>query len=80
MLSHYPFAGALGSWSASLLSPYTDLPDTAGLLRYTSDVLKRLIQQFQADGWQTVCDILARLLKFDKLCRAYIVSGTARTR
>lgn len=48
------FEGALGSWSAALLNPYTDDTRTAGLLRYAPDNLAELIRQFHVDGWQTV--------------------------
>ncbi|KIY69253.1 hypothetical protein CYLTODRAFT_394012 [Cylindrobasidium torrendii FP15055 ss-10] len=45
--------GALGSWGAALLEPYSDKPDTTGIMRSSAKVLASLISQFQKDGWQT---------------------------
>ncbi|KAF9561313.1 hypothetical protein CPC08DRAFT_735580 [Agrocybe pediades] len=45
--------GTLGSWSAALLQPYSDEPETFGLMRYDEKTLKQLIQRFWANGWQT---------------------------
>ncbi|KAF8889019.1 amidohydrolase family-domain-containing protein [Infundibulicybe gibba] len=44
--------GALGSWGAALLEPYTDKPDTVGLMRSTPEALSNLTKQFWKDGWQ----------------------------
>ncbi|KAF8903036.1 amidohydrolase family-domain-containing protein [Mucidula mucida] len=44
--------GALGSWGAALLEPYSDRPDTTGLMRSSKEVLAKLIQQFWKDNWQ----------------------------
>ena len=46
--------GALGSWGAALLEPYTDKPDTTGLLLTQPETLKKMVQQFQTDGFQVV--------------------------
>ncbi|KAE9403745.1 hypothetical protein BT96DRAFT_964408 [Gymnopus androsaceus JB14] len=46
--------GALGSWGAALLEPYSDKPDTTGIMRSTPKALSDLVKQFWKDGWQ-VC-------------------------
>ncbi|KAI0063272.1 amidohydrolase 3 [Artomyces pyxidatus] len=44
--------GALGSWGAALLAPYTDKPETTGLMRSSVSALHDLVEKFYADGWQ----------------------------
>ncbi|KAJ3869361.1 amidohydrolase family-domain-containing protein [Lentinula novae-zelandiae] len=44
--------GALGSWGAALLEPYSDKPDTSGIMRSTPKTLFNLVKQFWKDGWQ----------------------------
>ncbi|KIK64916.1 hypothetical protein GYMLUDRAFT_220129 [Collybiopsis luxurians FD-317 M1] len=44
--------GALGSWGAALLEPYSDKPETSGLMRSTPEALSNLVKQFWKDGWQ----------------------------
>ncbi|KII83661.1 hypothetical protein PLICRDRAFT_180263 [Plicaturopsis crispa FD-325 SS-3] len=44
--------GALGSWGAALLEPYTDKPSEQGIMRSSADVLGKLVTQFWNDGWQ----------------------------
>lgn len=46
--------GALGSWGAALLEPYTDNPLTSGLMRTSEAALKRTVTQFWEDGWGVV--------------------------
>jgi predicted amidohydrolase YtcJ len=46
--------GALGSWGAALIAPYTDKPNMRGLLRMPPDVLRRLAEQSYEDGLQVV--------------------------
>jgi hypothetical protein len=46
--------GALGSWGAALLEPYTDKPETSGLMLSTPAKLMGLVEQFWKDGWQVV--------------------------
>ncbi|KAJ7287289.1 amidohydrolase family-domain-containing protein [Mycena rebaudengoi] len=41
--------GALGSWGAALLEPYTDKPDTRGIMRSSPDTMSGLIRS----SWQT---------------------------
>ncbi|KAH9976735.1 amidohydrolase 3 [Lactifluus volemus] len=38
--------GALGSWGAALIAPYTDKPDTRGLLRTPPEILRGMAEQF----------------------------------
>ncbi|KAG9311010.1 amidohydrolase family-domain-containing protein [Chiua virens] len=45
-------AGALGSFGAALLEPYSDNPSTDGLMRVQPRVLSSLAKQFWRDGWQ----------------------------
>ncbi|KAF7795130.1 hypothetical protein EIP86_006277 [Pleurotus ostreatoroseus] len=66
--------GALGSWGAALLEPYSDKPDTTGIMRGTPEALESMVSQFWEDGWHTnihcigdrankvVLDIYERLL------------------
>jgi predicted amidohydrolase YtcJ len=44
--------GALGSRTAWLHAPYTDAPDTSGVLTYDLTTLSTLIEQTRADNWQ----------------------------
>ncbi|KAF5391967.1 hypothetical protein D9757_003282 [Collybiopsis confluens] len=44
--------GALGSWGAALLEPYSDKPDTTGIMRSTPKALANLVERFWKDGWQ----------------------------
>ena len=47
-------SGALGSWGAALLAPYSDKPDSNGLMLNSPETLETLVRQFWKDGWQTV--------------------------
>jgi predicted amidohydrolase YtcJ len=44
--------GALGSRTAWLHAPYTDAPDTSGVLTYDLDALSQLIRDSREDNWQ----------------------------
>ncbi|KIJ18210.1 hypothetical protein PAXINDRAFT_110729 [Paxillus involutus ATCC 200175] len=44
--------GALGSFGAALLEPYSDNPSTSGIMRVQPSTLSTLVKQFWADGWQ----------------------------
>lgn len=46
--------GALGSWGAALLAPYSDKPETSGILTTPPDVLSNFTRQFRKDGLQVV--------------------------
>jgi hypothetical protein len=46
--------GALGSWGAALIAPYSDKPDTRGLLRAPPQTLHKLAERFYEDGFQVV--------------------------
>ena len=48
------YTGALGSWGAALLEPYTDNPSTSGLMRTSEAALKRTVTRFWEDGWGVV--------------------------
>lgn len=41
--------GALGSWGSALLEPYSDRPDTTGILRISPEVLRSFIIDFYKD-------------------------------
>ncbi|KAH9837926.1 amidohydrolase family-domain-containing protein [Rhodofomes roseus] len=43
--------GALGSWGAALLEPYSDNPSTSGLMRSSEEALKQTVTKFWNDGW-----------------------------
>ncbi|KAF9460436.1 amidohydrolase family-domain-containing protein [Collybia nuda] len=45
--------GALGSWGAALLAPYSDKPETSGLILTSPEEMSSLIHQFWKDGFQT---------------------------
>ena len=59
--------GALGSWGAALLEPYSDKPDIKGLMRNSRESLESLVGQFWEDGWSTVCST--------EICRASAVQN-----
>ncbi|KAK7039215.1 hypothetical protein VNI00_010120 [Paramarasmius palmivorus] len=44
--------GALGSWGAALLEPYSDKPDTSGIMRSTQGEMDKLVRKYWKDGWQ----------------------------
>ncbi|KAG6818472.1 hypothetical protein H0H93_004719 [Arthromyces matolae] len=44
--------GALGSWGAALLQPYSDKPSESGLLLTPPDELRALVNKFWEDGFQ----------------------------
>ncbi|KAG9105240.1 hypothetical protein FRC07_009463 [Ceratobasidium sp. 392] len=44
--------GALGSWGSAMLEPYSDRPETKGILRSSPEVFEDLITRFYEDGWQ----------------------------
>ncbi|KAI0920404.1 hypothetical protein AcW1_002156 [Taiwanofungus camphoratus] len=43
--------GALGSWGAALLEPYSDNPSTSGLMRSSEQALAEIVKRFWDDGW-----------------------------
>ena len=77
-------AGALGSWGAALLAPYSDNPTTAGLMRSSADALRGLVEKFYEDGWQVVrlfvSPSLSTLMYYFVELRMYTVSAIVRTR
>ena len=46
--------GALVSWGAALLSPYSDRPDVRGIMRYTEGEFRNLIRGWWDRGWGVV--------------------------
>lgn len=46
--------GALGSWGAAMIEPYSDNPEEKGLLLVPPDALSSQIHRFFQDGWQVV--------------------------
>ncbi|KAG2125151.1 amidohydrolase family-domain-containing protein [Suillus clintonianus] len=44
--------GALGSFGAALLEPYSDNPSTSGIMRVQPEALAKLVREFSTDGWQ----------------------------
>ncbi|KAF8714228.1 hypothetical protein AX14_012868 [Amanita brunnescens Koide BX004] len=44
--------GALGSWGAALLEPYSDKPDFKGFMLASSEHLSKLVHRYHEDGWQ----------------------------
>ncbi|KAI0830178.1 amidohydrolase family-domain-containing protein [Trametes gibbosa] len=43
--------GALGSWGAALLDPYSDKPDAHGLMRMPEEALNQLVRDWWDKGW-----------------------------
>ena len=76
--------GALGSWGAALLKPYSDNPETSGLMLSSPENLKNLVEQFWKDGWQTVCSLSFQfhtkmILIVEFRARTFIASEIAPT-
>ncbi|TFK96870.1 amidohydrolase 3 [Pterulicium gracile] len=44
--------GALGSWGAALLEPYSDKPEESGLVMYTDEKVKHIVRELWNSGWQ----------------------------
>lgn len=44
--------GALGSFGAALLEPYSDNPSTSGIMRVQPEALAKLVREFSIDSWQ----------------------------
>ncbi|KAG1731424.1 amidohydrolase family-domain-containing protein [Suillus lakei] len=44
--------GALGSFGAALLEPYSDNPSTSGIMRVQPEALAKLVRELSIDGWQ----------------------------
>ncbi|KAF9492457.1 amidohydrolase 3 [Pleurotus eryngii] len=44
--------GALGSWGAALLEPYSDNPSSSGVMRSSKSALGKLVKKFYEDGLQ----------------------------
>lgn len=44
--------GALGSWGAAMLEPYSDRPDQVGTMRSPDESWRPLIKEFVENGWQ----------------------------
>jgi predicted amidohydrolase YtcJ len=55
--------GALGSWGAALLAPYSDKSETSGFMLSTPQALAALVKQFWKDGWQVVRYCHTQLLR-----------------
>lgn len=68
-------SGALGSWGAALLKPYSDNSKTKGLLLHSPENLSKLIHQFWKDDWQTVgtSNSIIFLVSLTILARMYTV-------
>jgi predicted amidohydrolase YtcJ len=50
--------GALGSWGAAMIEPYSDNPSMKGTLLQSEATLSNLISHFFKDGWQVVSHLL----------------------
>ncbi|EJD04927.1 uncharacterized protein FOMMEDRAFT_105127 [Fomitiporia mediterranea MF3/22] len=67
--------GSLGSWSAALMEPYTDKPETRGLLLASPERLSDVITDFWNSGFQTNIHCIGDLANnvvldiFEKLLR-----------
>lgn len=77
--------GALGSWGAALLDPYTDKPDTRGIMRVSEERLEAFVKWFWEDGWGVVRPMFlftSRVVVCSCFVhiRTFIALATARTR
>ena len=52
-----------------MIEPYTDRPETSGLLVNTEESLRSQIRRFWKDGWQMVC-LLHHVLRMVALIAA----------
>ncbi|KAI0077692.1 hypothetical protein K474DRAFT_1661475 [Panus rudis PR-1116 ss-1] len=43
--------GALGSWGAALIEPYSDDPNTSGIMRIGEDELEHIVRKWWEAGW-----------------------------
>ena len=43
--------GALGSWGAALLAPYSDKPDASGIMRLLEEELDSVAREWWKRGW-----------------------------
>ena len=66
--------GALGSWGGALIAPYSDKPDTWGLLRLPPETMHKLAERFYEDHFQ-VARIFGRI-SFRSLERTNAVTRT----
>ncbi len=60
--------GALGSWGAALLAPYSDKPDARGIMRLPEEELESVARGWWERGWAVVssiscCSTVTDLLK-----------------
>ena len=46
--------GALGSWGAALLAPYSDKPDASGIMRLLEEELDSVAREWWKRGWAIV--------------------------
>ncbi|KAJ3557061.1 hypothetical protein NM688_g1675 [Phlebia brevispora] len=84
--------GALGSWGAAMLEPYSDKPDTTGIMRSSPEALEGMVTKFWEDGWSTnihcigdrankvVLDIYERLLTKESVITGESVRDIAAKR
>lgn len=71
--------GALGSWGAALLAPYSDKPDTSGVLRMTPADFAGNVSAWGDAGWQVATHAIgdrANRLALDTY-EAYLAAGGA---
>lgn len=82
--SYLPCSGALGSWGAALLAPYSDKPESHGLMLNSPEILETLVRQFWKDGWQTVRFVVLlverRLINIWSHFSQFIALGTEQTK
>ena len=52
--------GALGSWGAALLSPYSDKSDVLGIMLHSEEELSKIARGWWERGWGVVSDVLGK--------------------
>ncbi|KIP09425.1 hypothetical protein PHLGIDRAFT_102850 [Phlebiopsis gigantea 11061_1 CR5-6] len=84
--------GALGSWGAALLAPYSDKSDTRGIMRTSPEALDDIVQHFWDDDWginihcigdranKHVLDIFERVLTAESQKTGESIQDVARRR
>lgn len=72
--------GALGSWGAALLSPYSDNKSTRGILTTEPGTMRAIVHNAWEAGWQVVSLNLFRVNNNSDTNRTSTLSGTGPTR
>lgn len=53
--------GSMGAWTAGMREPYTDRPETSGLLMHTQEELTEMVRKVHNAGWQAAVHAIGDL-------------------